>query len=127
MGRSPGPAIRDTRRRSGGRGEGMAAVHLAEGLADGIDALLTAAAAVAFLRRRGLLPLVVLLLAADPLWSLGLQALGPPLGLESTPLRQVVTAVLSDAPLWGAFALGLSRLLGPEPRPGPSRPGVAGR
>ncbi len=94
----------------------MAVVRFAGTLAAVVDILLTLAAGSAVVRRRGLLPVVVLLLAADPLWSFGLHAAAPRVALHATPALRVVAAVLSGAPLWAAFILGLAHVLGPEPR-----------
>lgn len=99
----------------------MAAAHWVAGLSEAVDAALALAALLVLLRRPGLLPLLGLLLAVDPLWALGLQALAGPLGLLATPGRQVVLGVLADAPLWAAFILGLLRLFAPPAPAGRGR------
>lgn len=103
----------------------MPTPHVAEVLANLIDGVLLVAAGLALLRRRSLLALVVLLLAADPFWTLAANALLSLLGAGRGTAGQAVSVVLADAPLWTAFVLGLLRVFRAEPAVRGPSPGVA--
>ena len=91
-------------------------VHLTQALADGLDVALLAAAIAVFALRRSHQAAVTGLLAAAPLWSLAAAMLHLT-ELGRTPIQQAVTVIAAHLPLWAAFILGLSRLLGSAPAP----------
>jgi len=95
-------------------------LHLPQTLAEAIDVVLLVATGVTLFRWRSHLSGVVFLLAAEPLWSLAAASLHVADLARSTPAQQAVAVVATDAPLWGAFILGLFKLLG-SPSP-PARP-----
>ena len=100
-------------------------VHLTQALADGLDVVLLAAAIAVFALRRSHLAAVTGLLAAAPLWSLAAATLHLT-DLGRTTVQQALTVIAAHLPLWAAFLLGLSRLLGSaRPSLGPGTRGVS--
>ena len=98
--------------------------HTPQALAYGGDVALLAGAVVVFALRRSHLATVTLLLAAAPLRSLA-AALLHLTGLGQTPVQQAAVEIAAHLPLWAAFVVGLSRLLGSTPPDGAARKGVS--
>lgn len=97
-------------------------VHATAALADGLDGALLLAAAVGFALRRSRLTTVTLLLAAAPLWSQGADALHLA-SLGSTAVAHAAAVIVTAAPVWTAFMVGLPPLFAA----GATAPGDVGR
>ncbi len=96
---------RESLRDAGAAPEGcpLPLTHITEPLAWAVDAVLLAAALAALLRWRNRLAWVVLLIAADPLWTPLVER-----ALIRIPPGAPLIPLVAEAPLWAAFIIGFA-------------------